>query len=127
MYIQIVRLARNDLKVAFQVFVIADTALAAAKEKEKVHDSDDSDIDEAIDTKTLLKEQVKDAKKEIIKLKVALKLVDETSEKYCDSMGVLEIFKPPEGFCPNLYFLGVWKCLFRGFDFEICQIGVLIF
>jgi len=49
------------------------------------------------------------------------------SEKYCDSMGVLEIFKPPEGFCPNLYFLGVWKCLFRGFDFEICQIGVLIF
>jgi len=50
-----------------------------------------------------------------------------TSEKYCDSMGVLEIFKPPEGFCPNLYFLGVWKCLFRGFVFEICQIGVLIF
>lgn len=55
MYIQIVRLARNDLKVAFQVFVIADTALAAAKEKEKVHDSDDSDIGEAIDTKKLLK------------------------------------------------------------------------
>jgi len=50
-----------------------------------------------------------------------------SSEKYCDSMGVLEIFKPPEGFCPNLYFLGVWKCLFRGFVFEICQIGVLIF
>ena len=42
-------------------------------------------------------------------------------------IGVLEIFKPHRGFAQIFKFLGVWKYLFRGFDFEICQIGVLIF